>query len=210
MSLSLLSHTYKIRHGVYLHVRFIMCHQLTSNSNGNFILRNNVDQEYKFMKSVVLYKQKSSLANLPCCVSTAFSKRFSSDCEPIEPPETCVPPPKSFTTLWAAERAAALALLVLLPINFLCPIEPLELMAAILAIMHNHWGMEGVIGDYVRPNVFGRLIPKFAHFTVYGFSAVVLAGLLDLILNGDGLINTIKKFWAIQPKSGEPKPPTDL
>ena len=51
--------------------------------------------------------------------------------------------------------------------------------------------------DYVRPILFGNVVPKIALGGVYVLSVVTLAGLLQLIYSDIGLANTVRKIWSL-------------
>lgn len=68
-------------------------------------------------------------------------------------------------------------------------------------------GLEAIIVDYARPLVVGPVVPKALFFLLYVTSAVTLAGLLVLAINGPGITKVIKQGWAIgqEPAKEEPK-----
>jgi succinate dehydrogenase (ubiquinone) membrane anchor subunit len=51
--------------------------------------------------------------------------------------------------------------------------------------------------DYVRPTIFGNIIPKIALGAVYLLSIATLAGLLFFITNDVGIVLAIKQFWKL-------------
>jgi succinate dehydrogenase (ubiquinone) membrane anchor subunit len=51
--------------------------------------------------------------------------------------------------------------------------------------------------DYVRPVIFGNVIPKIALGTVYVLSIATLAGLFFFITNDVGIVTAIKQFWKL-------------
>ena len=44
-------------------------------------------------------------------------------------------------------------------------------------VTHVHWGLEAIVVDYVRPRLFGPVIPKIAIGLTYLLSILTLAGL---------------------------------
>lgn len=54
--------------------------------------------------------------------------------------------------------------------------------------------------DYVRPIIFGPVIPKVSIILVYVLSALTLGGLLYFNYSDIGVTKLIKKFWTIQAK----------
>ncbi|KAJ9589725.1 hypothetical protein L9F63_017064 [Diploptera punctata] len=99
--------------------------------------------------------------------------------------------------MWTIERAVAVSMLGIVPTAFLFPSGLMDTILAVVVVMHNHWGWEAVMVDYVRPSVFGTMIPKIAIGSVYALSIATLAGLMFFI-NGDvGIVNAIKMFWRL-------------
>lgn len=61
-------------------------------------------------------------------------------------------------------------------------------------------GIEALVVDYARPEVVGVALAKIFHLSVYILSIITLAGLMNLILNGGGVVEGTKKLWAIKSK----------
>uniref|UniRef100_A0A7R9I680 Succinate dehydrogenase [ubiquinone] cytochrome b small subunit n=1 Tax=Timema bartmani TaxID=61472 RepID=A0A7R9I680_9NEOP len=99
------------------------------------------------------------------------------------------------TKLWTAERALSASLLPLFPAALLYPCQALDCALAITLVMHNHWGVEANVVDYIRPKMFGPIIPKVAIFGLYGLSIATLAGLFYFIFNDVGIASFIRMFW---------------
>ena len=97
--------------------------------------------------------------------------------------------------LWTIERALSAALLLVIPAALAAPSKALDTLAAITLVMHTHWGVEANVVDYIRPIIFGKVVPKIALGAVYVLSIVTLAGLLQLIYSDIGLANTVRKIW---------------
>jgi len=100
-------------------------------------------------------------------------------------------------TLWTAERVLSGVMVPLLPITFLMPCGPLEAALAFCLTLHSHWGIEAIVVDYVRPSVFGAVIPKVSLAAVYALSALTLGGLLYFIYSDVGLVTAIKMLWKL-------------
>lgn len=64
--------------------------------------------------------------------------------------------------------------------------------------MHAHWGLEAIVVDYVRPVLFGNVVPKLAHGLLVLFSAATLGGLLYFIYNDIGIGKAVRKLWAVK------------
>lgn len=101
------------------------------------------------------------------------------------------------TKLWAAEKVLSVSLLGIVPLAFLIPSQFMDYLLAVTVVMHNHWGIEAIVVDYVRPVIFGNVIPKIALGAVYLLSIVTLAGLLFFITNDVGIVLAIKQFWKL-------------
>lgn len=89
-------------------------------------------------------------------------------------------------------------MLGILPAALAFPSKTLDTLLAITVVMHAHWGIEACVVDYVRPVIFGSVIPKIAPFLVIAYSALVLGGLLYFINTDIGISQTVRKFWAIK------------
>lgn len=102
------------------------------------------------------------------------------------------------STLWTVERAVSAGLLAIVPAAIAFPSQPLDVILAVSMVMHAHWGLEAVVTDYVRPILFGNLVPKIAHIALLVFSVGTLAGLLYFIFNDIGIGKAVRKFWAVK------------
>jgi len=107
----------------------------------------------------------------------------------------------SHVTLWTAERALSLALLGVVPVALAFPSQAGDVALAVSIVMHQHWGLEAIVTDYVRPIIFGETIPKVGHGLLLLFSAGLLGGLFYFIYNDVGIANAVRKFWAIKSKN---------
>ncbi|KAI4466501.1 succinate dehydrogenase [Holotrichia oblita] len=103
--------------------------------------------------------------------------------------------------LWTIERVWALALLGIVPLTFMAPSTIMDDIFAISVIIHNHWGLEAVVIDYVRPVIFGDTIPKLSLIVLYMFSIAVLGGLLYFNHNDIGIGKGVRKLWNIRETS---------
>jgi len=99
--------------------------------------------------------------------------------------------------LWTMERILSGALVPLIPMALIMPCAPLDYMVAFALTVHSHWGIEALVLDYVRPSVFGEVIPKIAMGLVYGLSAMTLGGLFYFIYSDVGIANAIRMFWKL-------------
>lgn len=88
------------------------------------------------------------------------------------------PPPKhAHDKLWKAERYLSVGLLGVLPAAALFPAPIMDHAVALSLVVHCHWGFEAIVNDYVRPSIFGPVIPKIAIALVYILSSLALGGL---------------------------------
>lgn len=99
--------------------------------------------------------------------------------------------------IWTAERFLSAGMVGILPAAMLMPSPLLDTLMAVAIVMHMHWGIEAIVVDYIRPVIFGPVIPKVGVVLVYVLSIAVLAGLLNLIFNDVGLANSIRMFWKL-------------
>lgn len=104
----------------------------------------------------------------------------------------------SHDKLWTAERALSLGLLGILPIAFVFPSQATDALLATSIVVHSYWGLEAVVTDYVRPLLFGNLVPKICHGFLILICATTLGGLFYFIYNDIGIVKFIKKLWAIK------------
>ncbi len=100
--------------------------------------------------------------------------------------------------MWTAERVFSAGLLAIVPAAIAFPSQPLDVILAVSMVMHAHWGLEAVVTDYVRPILFGNVVPKLAHILLLAFSSATLAGLLYFIYNDIGIGKAVRKLWAVK------------
>ncbi|XP_018573422.1 succinate dehydrogenase [ubiquinone] cytochrome b small subunit, mitochondrial [Anoplophora glabripennis] len=100
--------------------------------------------------------------------------------------------------LWPIEKAVSIALLGLVPATFLTPNIVLDNLLAVAVVAHFHWGLEACVIDYVRPIIFGPVIPKIVLGLLYVISAATLGGLLYYNHNCIGIGKTGRRFWEIK------------
>ncbi|CAG7835749.1 unnamed protein product [Allacma fusca] len=103
----------------------------------------------------------------------------------------------SHVTLWTAERALSAAMVPVLPLAFIFPSQALDYLLAFSFTLHSHWGIEAIVVDYVRPSMFGEVIPKIAIALVYGLSTLTLGGLFYFVYADVGIVNAIKLLWKV-------------
>lgn len=94
--------------------------------------------------------------------------------------------------LWSAERALSAGLLAIIPLSFAVPFPGKDYALALALVTHIHWGVEAIVVDYIRPSIFGAVIPKVALFSIYLLSALSLGGLFYFNYTDVGLVNAIR------------------
>ncbi|XP_059477226.1 succinate dehydrogenase [ubiquinone] cytochrome b small subunit, mitochondrial [Neocloeon triangulifer] len=99
--------------------------------------------------------------------------------------------------LWTAERVLSVGLLGIIPAAFIVPSATMDYLLAVSLVMHSHWGIEASVIDYIRPNIFGPVIPKVAIAALYGVSIAALGGLIYFTYGDVGLVNAVKMFWKL-------------
>ncbi|XP_058064638.1 succinate dehydrogenase [ubiquinone] cytochrome b small subunit, mitochondrial-like [Anopheles bellator] len=97
--------------------------------------------------------------------------------------------------LWRAERVLSVALLGALPVGLMYPSYAGDTLIAVSIVMHQHWGLEAIVTDYVRPILFGKTVPKIAHGLLLILSAATLGGLLHFNYNDIGIGACVRKLW---------------
>uniref|UniRef100_A0A182IYY3 Succinate dehydrogenase [ubiquinone] cytochrome b small subunit n=2 Tax=Anopheles atroparvus TaxID=41427 RepID=A0A182IYY3_ANOAO len=103
-------------------------------------------------------------------------------------------------TLWNAERALSLALLGVMPVGLMYPSQLGDTLMAVSIVMHQHWGLEAIVTDYVRPIMFGTTVPKMAHGLLLIVSAATLGGLFYFNYNDIGIAGCVRKIWTTKAK----------
>ncbi|KAF6202293.1 hypothetical protein GE061_004691 [Apolygus lucorum] len=108
-----------------------------------------------------------------------------------------VPDQHDHSKIWTLERLLSIALMPVVPLGVMYPNILFDLIMSVAIVMHVHWGVEAVVVDYVRPIIFGKLIPKLSLGLVYVFSVVLLLGLLNLSFRGQGIGNSVNTIWSM-------------
>ncbi|XP_037573681.1 succinate dehydrogenase [ubiquinone] cytochrome b small subunit, mitochondrial [Dermacentor silvarum] len=103
----------------------------------------------------------------------------------------------NYVNIWKAERILAASMLAIVPGAFMLPCPVMDCLLAISAVVHMHWGVETIVVDYVRPALFGNLIPKVAVGAVYALSIAALTGLFYFNFTDVGIIKAIQMLWTV-------------
>ena len=83
----------------------------------------------------------------------------------------------------------------LAPVGFITPIPGLDYALAAALVIHVHWGLEAVVVDYIRPSIFGPVIPKASLGLLYLLSILSIGGLFYFNYTDVGLVNGMKMAW---------------
>jgi succinate dehydrogenase (ubiquinone) membrane anchor subunit len=101
----------------------------------------------------------------------------------------------SHSGLWTIERGVSAGLLALIPAAFMTNLPGMDYGLALALVAHVHWGVEAIVIDYIRPNIFGAAIPKIALLAVYLLSALSLGGLFYFNYTDVGVANGLRMAW---------------
>ncbi|RWS14986.1 succinate dehydrogenase [ubiquinone] cytochrome b small subunit: mitochondrial-like protein [Dinothrombium tinctorium] len=99
--------------------------------------------------------------------------------------------------LWTAERVLSAALIAVMPASFFVPLPAMDYLFALSVIVHIHWGMEAIVVDYIRPSVFGNVIPKVSLAALYLLSILALGGLFYFNYSDVGVTQAIRMMSKI-------------
>jgi len=99
--------------------------------------------------------------------------------------------------LWSIERYLSIGLLGVIPASFMVSFAPMDYLLALSLVIHVHWGVEAIVVDYVRPSVFGRVIPKLAVAYLYVLSILALSGLFYFNYTDVGITQAIRMIAKI-------------
>ncbi|XP_053201291.1 succinate dehydrogenase [ubiquinone] cytochrome b small subunit, mitochondrial-like [Panonychus citri] len=99
---------------------------------------------------------------------------------------------ENHTPVWNAERLLSAGLIGVMPLSFMLQSPIMDYPLALSMVLHIHWGVEAVVVDYIRPRVFGNIIPKLALYSVYALSIATLAGLFYFNYTDIGVVQGVK------------------
>jgi len=98
--------------------------------------------------------------------------------------------------LWSLERMVSAGLIGVIPIAFIAPSLPgVDYALALALVSHVHWGVEAIVVDYIRPTIFGPVLPKIMLGAVYLLSALALGGLFYFNYTDVGVTNGLRMAW---------------
>lgn len=93
------------------------------------------------------------------------------------------------------ERILSGVLIAAVPGAFLVHHSIADYVLALALVVHVHWGVEAIVVDYIRPSIFGPVIPKVALTAIYLISALSLGGLFYFNYTDCGLVTGIRMAW---------------
>lgn len=99
---------------------------------------------------------------------------------------------ENHTPVWNAERLLSAGLIGVMPLSFMIKSPVMDYALALAMVLHIHWGIEAVVVDYIRPRVFGAIVPKLALVSVYALSIATLAGLFYFNYTDVGVVQGIR------------------
>ena len=102
---------------------------------------------------------------------------------------------ENHSKLWTAERLLSASLLAA-PVAFVVPIPGMDYLLAAAIVIHVHWGLEAIVVDYIRPSIFGPVVPKISLLLLYLLSVLSLGGLFYFNYSDVGLVGGLKMAWS--------------
>jgi len=94
--------------------------------------------------------------------------------------------------IWSYERYLSLGLLGVIPVSLVCSLPALDYPLAVALVAHIHWGVEAIVVDYIRPSLFGRVIPRLSILALYLLSIASVGGLFYFNYTDVGLSHAIR------------------
>uniref|UniRef100_A0A182PT43 Succinate dehydrogenase [ubiquinone] cytochrome b small subunit n=1 Tax=Anopheles epiroticus TaxID=199890 RepID=A0A182PT43_9DIPT len=174
----------------------------------NCILRGSLSKPAMAFARTLVASQSSALPRVPLFTGSLLLSPVARKSQPLVGTTVrnfAVSPVRcsasgSHVTLWNAERALSLALLGVIPVGLMFPSQVGDTLMAVSIVMHQHWGLEAIVTDYVRPILFGTTVPKLAHGLLLIVSAATLGGLFYFNYNDIGIAGFVRKIWATKAK----------
>ncbi|CAG2057321.1 unnamed protein product [Timema podura] len=102
---------------------------------------------------------------------------------------------------WIFERLLSSSLLVICPLAFLVPSVSMDCVLATSLVLHNHWGYEAAVRDYLRPDNVGKFVAGAARGLIYVLSIAGLTGLLYFNTNDKGIVECLQMIWHMETAS---------
>lgn len=102
---------------------------------------------------------------------------------------------------WTIERGLSIALYAFIPTAIALPGNSMfDDIAIIGMLLHSHWGLESIVVDYVRPILFGHVIPKIALVALHLVTIFAMGSLLYFNHNDIGFGQAVRNLWTLEPK----------
>lgn len=94
--------------------------------------------------------------------------------------------------IWNFERILSAGLVGVMPLSFMINSPAMDYLLAVSMVLHIHWGLEAVVVDYIRPMVFGSVIPRVSLYALYLVSILSLAGLFYFNYTDVGMVQGLR------------------
>uniref|UniRef100_A0A7R9JUB4 Succinate dehydrogenase [ubiquinone] cytochrome b small subunit n=1 Tax=Timema genevievae TaxID=629358 RepID=A0A7R9JUB4_TIMGE len=129
--------------------------------------------------------------------ATYLSQGYGGDNIDPNPPSS----EESSHKFWIFERLLSSSLLVICPLAFLVPSVSMDCVLATSLVLHNHWGCEAAVRDYLRPDNVGKFVAGAARGLIYVLSIAGLTGLLYFNTNDKGIVECLQMIWHMETAS---------
>ncbi|CAG0900301.1 unnamed protein product [Darwinula stevensoni] len=97
---------------------------------------------------------------------------------------------------WSIERVVSVSLLGLLPTCAFFYHPAMDYIMSLFLCLHSHWGLHGIVVDYIRPKLFGGFA-TFAEYFIYVFSFLAFGSIMYFNYTDVGLIPAVKMLWRL-------------
>nr|CAD7391985.1 unnamed protein product [Timema cristinae] len=142
-----------------------------------------------------LYALKKLKVLMKTCVVKCLSQGYGGNQIDSNPPSS---EESSHNKFWILERLLSSSLLVICPLAFLIPSVSMDCVLATTLVLHNHWGCEAALRDYLRPDNVGKFVAGAARGLIYVLSIAGLTGLLFFNTNDKGIVECLEMIWHME------------
>ncbi|XP_074598091.1 succinate dehydrogenase, subunit D [Brevipalpus obovatus] len=120
------------------------------------------------------------------CITASVGRNHRNYC-------TAAPAAKEdHSKIWNFERILSAGLVGVMPLSFMINSPAMDYLLAVSMVLHIHWGLEAVVVDYIRPMVFGPVIPRVSLYALYLVSILSLAGLFYFNYTDVGMVQGLR------------------
>ncbi|KHN72030.1 Putative succinate dehydrogenase [ubiquinone] cytochrome b small subunit, mitochondrial [Toxocara canis] len=95
------------------------------------------------------------------------------------------------------ERYWAAGMIPLIPTAYFIHTPSMDAVLTVAVVMHAHWGLAGVVGDYARPFVIGDSLAKIARASVYLITVILFAALFHFNNSDVGITKAFEMVWSL-------------